>query len=166
MLAKEDYVPSHPDLFEVKFRSGDYCSVLIARKVRIPIFWQCPGRDSNYSILLSQDFEAGDVVTYLNDFTVKPKSYATLQCGPGPDDNVMSSGDLKYGVQVLWIALINDRSVLTRPCLRRFALSQLITRAIRTSPSILVVRIVRNGAWSPSSELRSEILVSTCTANA
>jgi len=74
MLAKEDYVPSHPELFEVKFRSGDYCSVLIARK----------------------DFEAGDVVTYLDDFTVKPKSYATLQCGPGPDDNVGSSGDLRY----------------------------------------------------------------------
>jgi hypothetical protein len=68
--------------------------------------------------ILSQDFEAGDVVTYLKDLTVRPQSYATMQCGPGPDDHVMPSGDLRYGVHVLWIALINDGSVLTRPCLR------------------------------------------------
>lgn len=30
------YVPSHPDLFEVVFRPGGYCSALIARKVRLP----------------------------------------------------------------------------------------------------------------------------------
>jgi hypothetical protein len=30
----EGYVPSHPDLFEVEFRSGDYRSALISRKVR------------------------------------------------------------------------------------------------------------------------------------
>jgi len=74
MSAKEDYVPSHPDLFEVKFGSGDYRSALIARK----------------------DFEPGDVVTYLKDLTVRPQSYATMQCGPGPDDHVIPSGDLRY----------------------------------------------------------------------
>ena len=75
-------------------------------------------------------------MVYLKGLTVVPKSYATLQCGPGPDDNVFVPGDLVYGVQCLWTALIDGISVLTRPYLRRFALLQLITRAIRTSPSI------------------------------
>ena len=57
---------------------------------------------------------------HLKDLTVAPKSYATLQCGPGPDDNVSVPGDLMYGVQCLWTALIDGISVLTRPCLATF----------------------------------------------
>ena len=52
-----------------------------------------------FSTLLSQDFEAGDVIVYLNDIAPAPKSYATVQCGPGPDDNVAPAGDMVYGVQ-------------------------------------------------------------------
>jgi len=33
MSEKESYVPSHPGLFEVDFKPGNYCSVLIACKV-------------------------------------------------------------------------------------------------------------------------------------
>jgi hypothetical protein len=36
MSAGKVYVSSHPDLFEVVFRPGAYCSALIARKVRLP----------------------------------------------------------------------------------------------------------------------------------
>lgn len=53
------------------------------------------------TILLSQDFEAGDVVIHMKDLTVGPKSYATVQCGPGPDDHAMPSGDLRYRAHAL-----------------------------------------------------------------
>ncbi|KAH9993726.1 hypothetical protein BJV74DRAFT_877772 [Russula compacta] len=74
MSAKEDYVPSHPGLFEVDFRPGDFCSMLITRK----------------------DFEAGEVMTHLTCMTKGPRSYATVQCGPGPGDNVSVKSDLTY----------------------------------------------------------------------
>jgi hypothetical protein len=40
-------------------------------------------------------------MVYLTDLTRRPKSYATLQCGPGPDDHILPPSDLVYGVQVL-----------------------------------------------------------------
>jgi len=35
-------------------------------------------------------------MVHLKDLTVVPKSYATLQCGPGPGDNLLVPGDLVY----------------------------------------------------------------------
>ncbi len=101
MSAREEaYVPSHPDLFEVEFRPGDYCSALIARKVRLRGFAVFFGgvRASSNHFCLSQDYQAGEVMVYLTGLTTGPKSYATLQCGPGPDDHVLPASDLVYGV--------------------------------------------------------------------
>ncbi|KAN0121216.1 hypothetical protein V8E52_003804 [Russula decolorans] len=73
MSAMEAYVPSHPGLFEVDFKEG-YYSALIARK----------------------DFDAGEVMVYLTGITKRPKSYATVQCGPRSDDHVLLNSDLSY----------------------------------------------------------------------
>ncbi|KAF8498665.1 hypothetical protein F5888DRAFT_1944450 [Russula emetica] len=70
----EAYVPSHPDLFEVDFKEGYYCSALIARK----------------------DFEAGEVMVHLTGITAGPKSYVTLQCGPRSGDHIVLNSDLAY----------------------------------------------------------------------
>jgi hypothetical protein len=40
-------------------------------------------------------------MVHLTDLTRRPRSYATLQCGPGPDDHVLPPPDLVYGVQRL-----------------------------------------------------------------
>jgi hypothetical protein len=103
MSAKDVYVPSHPGLFEVDFRDGEYCSALIACKVRPPphnppVPLAPPGAPQNLFLSLSQDFDAGQVMVHLTDLTKGPKSYATLQCGPGPDDHVLVNSDLSYGV--------------------------------------------------------------------
>ncbi|KAH9967295.1 hypothetical protein BC827DRAFT_1123342 [Russula dissimulans] len=66
--------PSHPGLFQVDIREGEYLSVLIACK----------------------DFEVGEVLTDLTGLTKAPKSYATIQCGPGPEDHCSLNSDLDY----------------------------------------------------------------------
>lgn len=71
---RESYVPSHPGLFQVDFKPGDYCSALIA----------CKG------------FESGEVITHLTGLTKSPRSYATVQCGHGPDDHLSLNSDLRY----------------------------------------------------------------------
>jgi len=67
-------VPSHPGLFQVDFKPGDHCSALIA----------CKG------------FEVGQVIAHLTGLTKGPRSYATMQCGHGPDDHVDLNSDLLY----------------------------------------------------------------------
>ncbi|KAF8269862.1 hypothetical protein EI94DRAFT_1724466 [Lactarius quietus] len=74
MSERESYIPSHPSLFQVDFKPGNYCSGLIA----------CKG------------FEAGEVMTYLTGLTKSPRTYATMQCGPGPDDHLSLNSDLLY----------------------------------------------------------------------
>ncbi|KAI0295974.1 hypothetical protein BC826DRAFT_257631 [Russula brevipes] len=37
-------------------------------------------------------------MVHLTDLTKGPKSYATVQCGPGPDDHVLLNSDLSYGM--------------------------------------------------------------------
>ncbi|KAH9066654.1 hypothetical protein EDB87DRAFT_1553239, partial [Lactarius vividus] len=64
--------PSHPGLFQVNFKPGDYGSVLIA----------CRG------------LEAGKVIAHLTGLTKAPRSYATMQCDCGPDDHVLLNSDL------------------------------------------------------------------------
>ncbi|KAH9004694.1 hypothetical protein EDB86DRAFT_2884976 [Lactarius hatsudake] len=74
MSERESYVPSHPGLFQVNFKPGNYGSVLIACK----------------------DFEAAEVIAHLAGLTKAPRSYATMQCGRGPDDHVLLNSDLLY----------------------------------------------------------------------
>lgn len=74
MSEREFYVPSHPGLFQVVFKSGNYRSALIA----------------------SKGFEAGEVIAHLTGLTKGLRSYATLQCGRGSDDHVFLNSDLLY----------------------------------------------------------------------
>jgi hypothetical protein len=93
-------------------------------------------------------------MVYLTDLTRRPKSYATLQCGPGPDDHVLPPSDLVYGVQGLHLPVLTRISDVLDHL-------QLITRVIRTPLSIYIVQIVRNGTCMLSNEFRSETLVSS-----
>ncbi|KAI0272458.1 hypothetical protein BC834DRAFT_817486 [Gloeopeniophorella convolvens] len=74
MTSKLSYVPSHPDLFQVDFRPGDYSSALIARK----------------------GFSEGEVIAHLSGLTKGPKAYSSVQCGAGPEDHVELHSDLLY----------------------------------------------------------------------
>ena len=64
------------------------------------------GVRASHHFCLSQDYQAGEVMVYLTGLTTGPKSYATLQCGPGPDDHVLPPSDLVYGVPRVLNALI------------------------------------------------------------
>jgi hypothetical protein len=55
-------------------------------------------------------------MVHLTDLTKGPKSYATLQCGPGPDDHVSINSDLSYGVSCAPNA-INNNAVVGFPVL-------------------------------------------------
>ncbi|KAI0044762.1 hypothetical protein FA95DRAFT_1622988 [Auriscalpium vulgare] len=69
----DGYVPSHPGLFVVDFKPGEYSSSLIALKDLLP----------------------GAEVP-LRGLTPSPKKYSTLQYGPGPDDHVELNSDLLF----------------------------------------------------------------------
>ena len=94
MTAQEPYVPSHPGLFIVEFLPGSFTSRLVSLKVRSlklsPMFLR-------KFTLPSQSFEVGDTIANLPPFTRVPHvAYSTLQCGPGPGDNVELNSDLGY----------------------------------------------------------------------
>jgi len=99
-------------------------------------------------------------MVYLTDLTRRAKSYATLQCGPGPDDHVSQPSDLAYGAQEARTLLMHGKPVLTRVSDVLYFV-QLTTRATRTPLSIYIVQIVRNGACMLSNELRLETRVSS-----
>ncbi|THH19442.1 hypothetical protein EW146_g1729 [Bondarzewia mesenterica] len=72
--AQESYSPSHPGLFSVDFRPGEYTSALIAVK----------------------DFDEGEIMAYLEGLTKAPKAYTSVQCGPNDDDHIELNSDLVY----------------------------------------------------------------------
>ncbi|TFY79069.1 hypothetical protein EWM64_g4946 [Hericium alpestre] len=71
---QESYTPSHPGLFAVAFKPGAFSSACIAQK----------------------DFKAGETIARLEGLTVSPRSYTTVQCGPGPEDHIELNSDLVY----------------------------------------------------------------------
>ncbi|KAI0060954.1 hypothetical protein BV25DRAFT_1887393 [Artomyces pyxidatus] len=72
--SRESYTPSHPGLFVVDFKSGDFASALVATK----------------------NFEVDEVMTSLKGCTKSPKAYSTVQCGVGQDDHLELNSDLVY----------------------------------------------------------------------
>jgi hypothetical protein len=94
MTTQMPYIPTHPDLFMVEFRPGDFASRLIALKVRL--FRYHPSGSLIHSRF--QSFKAGEVITGLFRFTKVPRpAYDTVQCGSGPGENIELHSDLVYG---------------------------------------------------------------------
>jgi len=97
MAAQGSYVPSHPGLFVAEFLPGNFASRLVSLKVgffgAITPFLRgallCP---------TSQLFNAGETITGVPNYTrVRHMAYNTIQCGSGPEDNLVLNSDLHYG---------------------------------------------------------------------
>ncbi|ETW79066.1 hypothetical protein HETIRDRAFT_323246 [Heterobasidion irregulare TC 32-1] len=71
---RESYEPSHPGLFSIEFKEGEYSSALFADK----------------------DFAEGQVLAFLEGLTKGPKAYSSVQCGPNSDDHIELNSDLLY----------------------------------------------------------------------
>ncbi|TFY72938.1 hypothetical protein EVG20_g98 [Dentipellis fragilis] len=70
--AQENYTPSHPGLFAVEFKPGDFSSACIASKAQ------------------------GETIALLEGLTQGPKAYTSVQCGSGPEDHIELNSDLVY----------------------------------------------------------------------
>ncbi|KAI0031286.1 hypothetical protein K488DRAFT_52426 [Vararia minispora EC-137] len=68
------YIPSHPKLFYVNFKPGEFNSGLVARK----------------------GFATNELITRIEGTTRGPKAYSSVQCGPGEDDHIELNSDLLY----------------------------------------------------------------------
>jgi hypothetical protein len=51
----------------------------------------------------TKGFKAEEVIAKLDTAAPGPKSYATLQCGPGPNDHIELNSDLLYGIDGIMI---------------------------------------------------------------
>ncbi|EIM86877.1 uncharacterized protein STEHIDRAFT_131417 [Stereum hirsutum FP-91666 SS1] len=74
MSKHTNYTPTHPELFAVEFKPGEYSSSLVARK----------------------DFAEGERIARLEGLTKGPKAYSSVQCGPNVDDHIELNSDLLY----------------------------------------------------------------------
>ena len=83
------YVPSHPD-FAVDFRPGAYTSSLRSLKVCFRYIWSISEPKK------IQAFKAGQVLAHVKGITKQPKTYATVQYGLAPDDNLDLNSDLRF----------------------------------------------------------------------
>lgn len=81
--------PSHPGLFTVEFKPGDFNSRLVADKV---------GYNTLYCTLIKflQGYAQGEIICYLEGLTKGPKAYSSVQYGIGEDENFELNSDLVY----------------------------------------------------------------------
>lgn len=98
MSKRTNYVPTHPELFAVEFKPGEYSSSLVARKAS-PSAPPTPFGtiSTDLPATFAQDFAEGERVARLEGLTKGPKAYSSVQCGPNLDDHIELNSDLLYG---------------------------------------------------------------------